>query len=326
MIDDTNLKTDSEYNNETDSANNPVRKKELDDTTSTSKKNKRFITVVIVIAVIIGLFSPFIIDITSPSKKSEITADGLLEYIVSLISAAVTALLALYAIYQTNQANEMTERANKATVDADKRAYELTKQANLIAEKALEIERINYQLHIRPFITVTEYCADMISKNSILTDPQALYICIGESGRVDDYNPLHNIDCIKLKITNTTESFLTFQYLDGETDDSDIGLDYSVEGIKNLQKRRVPLNAGDSATIVLYSEDKIIRDLENKEIHLNFKLENKTMKKYIESFSVYFTWISIHDNKLSCVLEFRDYNMLRYEHRDGKTILIKEEL
>lgn len=357
MMDDTNLKTDSEYNNETDSANNPVRKKELDDTNSTSKKNKRFIIVVIVIAIIIGGLSPIIIDIESPNKKSEITADGLLGYIVSFISAAVTAVLALYAIYQTKQANEMTKRANKlaadtldatkkataateqankiaeqankATEEANKRAYALTLQANKIAEKALEIERINYQLQIRPLITVTKYGTIQCSKHMILSDTGKLYICIGESGNYDDTDKNRVIDGIKLRITNTTESFITFQYFDGESDDPNLELDYAVDGIKNLQKRRIPLMAGESAEIILYSESEngFIDDYHKKNVALSFILENKLMHKYKETFSVQFAWANRNiDNKLSCVLEFNDYHLYRFENNNGVIEEVEEKL
>lgn len=330
MMDDTNLKTDSEYNNETDSANNPVRKKELDDTNSTSKKNKRFIIVVIVIAIIIGGLSPIIIDIESPNKKSEITADGLLGYIVSFISAAVTAVLALYAIYQTNQANKMTERANKATVDADKRAYELTKQANLIAEKALEIERINYQLQIRPLITITKYSIGLFSMKDILECDNKLFISIGDYGHIDEKDDTPNIEGIVLRITNTTESFITFQYDGGKTDNPKICLNYAVDGYKNLHNRRISLIAGESADIVLYSEGDLINDFEEhkiEKISLSFILENKLMHKYKEYFSIHFAWIGHDTNgKSECVLDFNDYRLCRFEYENGTSKEVEEEL
>lgn len=357
-MDDTNLKTDNEYNNETDSANNPVRKKELDDTNSTSKKNKRFIIVVIVIAIIIGGLSPIIIDIESPNKKSEITADGLLGYIVSFISAAVTAVLALYAIYQTKQANEMTKRANKlaadtldatkkataateqankiaeqanmATEEANKRADELTLQANKIAEKALEIERINYQLQIRPLITITKYSIGLFSKKDILECDNKLFISIGDYGSIDEEDDTPNIEGIVLRITNTTESFITFQYDDGETDNPEFGLNYAVDGYKNLHNRRISLIAGESADIVLYSEGDLINDFEEykiEKISLSFILENKLMHKYKEYFSIHFAWIG-HDanGKSECVLDFNDYRLYRFEYENGTSKEVKEEL
>ena len=329
-MDDTNLKTDSEYNNETDSANNPVRKKELDDTNSTSKKNKRFIIVVIVIAIIIGGLSPIIIDIESPNKKSEITADGLLGYIVSFISAAVTAVLALFAIYQTNQANKIAEQANKATEEANKRAYDLTKQANLIAEKALEIERINYQLQIRPLITITKYSIELFSKKDILECDNKLFISIGDYGNIDEKDDTPDIEGIVLRITNTTESFITFQYDDGETDNPEFGLNYAVEGYKNLHNRRISLIAGESADIVLYSEGYLIDDFEKykiEKISLFFTLENKLMHKYKEDFSIHFAWIG-HDtnSKSECVLDFNNYHLYRVEKIDGKSIDVEEKL
>lgn len=357
-MDDTNLKTDSEYNNETDSVNNTVNDKEPDDNIPLSKKNNWCIIAVIVIVIIIGGLSPLIIHIEAPNKKSEITADGLLGYIVSFISAAVTAVLALYAIYQTKQANEMTKRANKlaadtldatkkataateqankiaeqankATEEANKRADELTLQANKIAEKALEIERINYQLQIRPLITITKYSIGLFSMKDILECDNKLFISIGDYGNIDEEDGTPNIEGIVLRITNTTESFITFQYDDGETDNPEFGLNYAVDGYKNLHNRRISLIAGESADIVLYSEDDLINDFEKykiEKISLSFILENKLMHKYKEYFSIHFAWIGHDTNgKSECVLDFNDYRLYRFEYENGTPKEVKEEL
>ncbi|GEM_PF-6988174 len=309
-MDDTNLKTDSEYNNETDSANNPVRKKELDDTNSTSKKNKRFIIVVIVIAVIIGLFSPFIIDITSPSKKSEITADGLLGYIVSLISAAATAVLALYAIYQTNQANKIAE------------------QANDLSQKVLDIEKNDYLLRIRPFIIVKNYSTRTISYGEIIEKTNKTFIAIDGRSRTeeddDEDNPLIGI---VLTITNTTESFLTFYYDDSECEDEEYGWYYSIEGFDNIKNQKHSLMPGKSSEIVFYGEADSFKDFKDKQLTLFFILENRFMHRYLEKFDLKCRWVHFDDlGRMKFLLNFNNYKIYKFEYSGEKAIPIEEEL
>lgn len=93
---------------------------------------------IIGISLIISILVPIIIDIKAPNKTSEITADGLLEYIVSCVSATVTAALTIYAFCQTNKANKIAEQANEDAKKANRRADELMEQANNIANQANE--------------------------------------------------------------------------------------------------------------------------------------------------------------------------------------------
>ncbi|PWJ11968.1 hypothetical protein [Ruminococcus flavefaciens] len=302
-MDDTNLKTDSEYNNETDSANNPVRKKELDDTNSTSKKNKRFIIVVIVIAIIIGGLSPFIIDIESPNKKSEITADGLLGYIVSFISAAVTAVLALYAIYQTKQAND-------------------------VSQKVLDIEKNDYLLRIRPFIIVKNYSTRTISCGEKIEKTNKTFIAIDGRSRTeeddDEDNPLIGI---VLTITNTTESFLTFYFDDLECEDEEYVRDYLIEGFDNIKNQKHSLMPGKSSEIVFYGEAAFFKDFKDKQLTLSFILENRFMHRYLEKFDLKCRWVHFDDSgRMKFLLNFNNYKIYKFEYSGEKAIPIEEKL
>ena len=310
MIDDTKLKTGGD-STETDSANKPVRKKKHDDNAFLPKKDKWFIIVVIVIAIIIGGLSPFIIDIESPNKKSEITADGLLGYIVSFISAAVTAVLALYAIRQTKQANEMTKRANdmadqtlQATIQAteaaksaneiaekanamteqaDKKANELTAQANIIAEKMLEIEKSNYITEMRPFIMITDYEIKFFNKDKICNEKNITYIQIQK-------NCVYFVPGIYLNIINSTNSFITVKYSGIEEIDESESSD-NIEFCNVLVNQidsKFMLNANQTGSLVLYANKDFLEALEGKKVRFSFILENKYAQRYRETIDVNF--------------------------------------
>ena len=132
------------------------------------EKRKMAVICIIVLAFItFGYAIAFIVHIEADKRVSQITADGMLEYIVGFLSFGATMLLSIYALYQTNHSNDMAKKANEITeksneiatqaVTMAQKANEITEKANAIAERAYDIEKYNYQLQIRPFITVTDY-------------------------------------------------------------------------------------------------------------------------------------------------------------------------
>lgn len=85
------------------------------------------------IAVLIG--TPFLIHFFSPQCSSEITADGLLGYIIQALSAIGTIALAYVAVWQNKQQKEENDAAQK-------RLEDLTIQANeqYVVGKIIECE------------------------------------------------------------------------------------------------------------------------------------------------------------------------------------------
>lgn len=88
---------------------------------------------------ILCLCIPFLVHIFSPSVNSEITADGLLGYVIQTISALGTILLAYVAIWQN-------KRMQKENDKAQDRMERLALQANDLNAIAKIIEHEQYNL------------------------------------------------------------------------------------------------------------------------------------------------------------------------------------
>lgn len=132
------------------------------------KINENFLLFVLPIAVIIE--AAYIIHVESPGTTSEITADGMLGYVVGSLSFLSTLLLSILALWQTKQLNKenmksqqlmnkMNERANEIAVQSNELNM-ITKIVDVQFERYQKIEHLLYQ-----------YCElmDSDSINSILT-------------------------------------------------------------------------------------------------------------------------------------------------------------
>ena len=163
-----------------------------------SKKNKWIIAIIVLFIVIgIGLITPVIVHSFSPGILSEITADGMLGYIIGYLSFITTGILALYALFQTKQSNDIAQKYNDMT------------------NQLLKIEKNNYKLQIRPFITITNYEIIKYTQSEILNPDNKVFIIVGE------WDSFSDIYGITLSITNTTESFLSFSYSKAATNEAD---------------------------------------------------------------------------------------------------------
>ena len=90
-----------------------------------------------------------LVHFLSPSTVSEISADGMLEFIVTGLSGLATMALSVVAVWQTQRANEQTDKANALAEKANEqtkiandlaiKANEQTERANQIAEKEIEL-------------------------------------------------------------------------------------------------------------------------------------------------------------------------------------------
>ena len=144
---------------------------------------KKYWGMLIALVFIAMIIIPVVIHVKSPNIVSEITADGLLDYLGNCVVAVPTIVIAIIAIWQTNKANKLAEEANKSASESEKiaeksneiaeRAICLTEQANIyttnankIAEKAndisqklLELEELRQTLELRPSFAITSWCA-----------------------------------------------------------------------------------------------------------------------------------------------------------------------
>ena len=72
------------------------------------RKNIEFIKthwiIFLFVSIILFIIIPLVVSFFAPAICSEITADGILNYVISCISSVATILLALVALWQTERA------------------------------------------------------------------------------------------------------------------------------------------------------------------------------------------------------------------------------
>ncbi len=267
-----------------------------------SKKNKWSIIAIIILIIVIGLIIPAIVHLDSPSIISEITADGMLGYIIGYLSFITTGILAVYALFQTKQSNDIAQKYNDMT------------------NQLLDIEKNNYKLQIRPFIAITKYDLKKYTKADILNSDDKLFVEVG------DCDSVKSIYGITLKVTNTTESFLTFQFDGAEKIDSDIIWRYSSVGKNNIQNMKTSLMPGESREIVFIADDDFILNHYGKSVNLSFILENRFTNRYKEKFKMIFFHVSNYNNSIDLYLFFQDYHIYKFKYSNGTISEVEEEL
>ena len=97
------------------------------------KKYRRY---VVIIALTLIILTPILISVLAPHVSSEVSADGLLGYIIQSVSAAGTILLAYVAIRQNEKFKEENDLAQQRLEELTKRANELS-----IIGKVFDYER-----------------------------------------------------------------------------------------------------------------------------------------------------------------------------------------
>lgn len=164
-----------------------------------------------VIAVAIMMITaPIIIHVCSPKVSSEISSDGLLDYLGNCIVSIPTIVLAIVAIWQTSKSNKIAEEANECALESEKiaqKALELsefsisqTDTANDISRKLLELEENRQRLDLRPSFVVTNWRAPIKNFNSIAINPECLSIQVGEYSDGEAWG-------IELELFNTSSGF-----------------------------------------------------------------------------------------------------------------------
>lgn len=198
-------------------------------------------------------------------------------------------------------------------------AVSQTQRANRMSERLMDIENNRYMLAIRPFIMVTEWKAYDISVGKLLFNPDILYIQIGS------YNDGEPSLGIGLQLQNTTDSYVSAEYLRGHSDK----VKWS-NSATNQPNRKLRLLAGDSQEIVFYANQEYMKSLVDKIITVEFILENRFAERYKESFCLRITVLSneyIHnDGEWYCDAAVQDFKIGKFEkNSDGQTVLKMEE-
>lgn len=112
-----------------------IRKEKTNNINLKNKKGFIICTGAIVIfLIVIMIVTPIIIHVESKKVCSEITADGLLDYLGNCLAVVPTIILAFVAIWQTNRANKIAEEANQCALESE----EIAKNAIKLSEYSIE--------------------------------------------------------------------------------------------------------------------------------------------------------------------------------------------
>ena len=125
-------------------------------------------TILIGVVVFAMIITPIAIHFLSSTVVSELSADGLLNYIGNCIASIPTIIIALVAIWQTKKANNIAEEANVMTLEASN----IAQKANEISERLLELEITRQKMDLRPAFIISEWSAPIkyLKNTSVLPD------------------------------------------------------------------------------------------------------------------------------------------------------------
>ncbi len=229
------------------------------------KKNRRSRIAIMgsgVLFVIIAI--PLIISFVSPEIHSEITADGILGYIIEWVTVISTIVLSGVAVWQTRASNTMAEQANE------------------VSQKLLNLENNRYKLEIRPFFMIVDWKAGYKDYEELYEKPKAVNI------QVEYYDGGIAL-ALTFKLKNTTQSYITIEYSDAHSDDNTIQWGNC---IANQPNSVIYLAEGADDDITFYADEKILRKCENKRMILEFILQNRFAERYIEQIVISIEWLT----------------------------------
>lgn len=256
------------------------------------KKCKNWVAVII--CLVLGVGVPLAVHFLSPSVVSEISADGMLTYIVEAISAIATFTLALVALWQTSEANKMTDKANA------------------LSERMLEVEENQYKLELRPFIMVTAWRGlDVVDKSKIYLLPDEMYIeadgCDSEKDKLAG---------LELTLFNSTNGYISVTFNGAKSEEIEWKECYSGQ-----PKSSVSIMPGESGKITFIGKPEFFRKQKGKTIHFKFILENRIAQRYQEEFDVIIISFSdscVHkDNEYYCHLVVQNFAIGKFEKKMG---------
>lgn len=264
------------------------------------KKGKIIIPSVIMMA--LCAIIPFVIHFSAPFFPSELSADGVLSYVIEVISAISTFALALVAIWQTINANDMSDKANA------------------LSGRMLKIEEDRNRMEIRPFIMVTGWRGiEIQDKTKVFLHPDELYV------EVENYGEDKPLVGLELSIQNVTNGYLSAQFNGAKSKQCEWKQSYS-----NQSKMSVSILPGDTHKIIFVATHDFFNNQEGDIIHFEFILENRFSNRYKEEFDIFITSFTnkcIHqEGEYYCHLFVQNFSIGKFEKKDGETVLISEEL
>lgn len=255
---------------------------------------KKIIIVPSIILLAVCVVIPLIIHFHAPFVPSELSADGVLTYVIEAISAIATIALALVAVWQTRHANE-------------------------ISKSMLKIEEHRRIMEVRPFVMVTGWRGVFIDdKEKVLLHPDKMYIEVGDCRK-------DKLAGLELSIQNVTNGYLSLSFSEAKSE-----VDIWKPSYSSQPKMSVSILPGEVGTITFVAVPEFFKSQESKTIHFEFILENRFSNRYKEEFDVIlvsFTDDCVHkDGEYYCYLNVQNFSIARFETKKEKMELVPEQL
>lgn len=131
---------------------------------------------IILIALVVLVFVPILITILAPSVSSEISADGMLGYVIQAISAGGTIFLAYVAIRQNEKFKEENDRTQERLEKIAANANELSIIAKVIEYESANIARLTEKTSTYFNACAIDEIAEYLKRNNITQDENGLYL------------------------------------------------------------------------------------------------------------------------------------------------------
>lgn len=273
------------------------------------KKINWFVLISIITITIVVLATPWLIHIYAPRTTSEITADGILGYVVGALSFASTLILSALALWQTHTIQKENDKSQE-------KMEEITKQANAISLRMLALEENNYKIKLRPFVNISSYSIQYYGESDL--SDNGLWIEI--NGKL--------VDCVgkypglSLSLVNTTDSILTISYDGAQSND----IVWSNAQL-NPKCRKLTLLPAESNQITFFAREEFLCSMFGKRVRLSFILENRFSQKYKESFDLVVIQIDRPKKKWHYIFDFQNFNLTRLENNEnGQLIEVEEKI
>lgn len=259
------------------------------------KIKKSLIIIGIISAAVVGIVevvAACIVHFRSPGVVSEISADGMLQYIAEGISSISTFVLAIVAIMQTKKANDLSEHL-------------------------MDLEENRYKLEIRPFVMISDWKVYRKDVFQIYMDETSLSIQVAD---VQETKKV--LLCIELFFQNTTGSFEQLTYWDCKLKKENITNVKSRISMVNQNNPGLQLQPGESKSIVFYAEEEFWKEQVGKWMTMELGFENRFAERYKETIDIMIAVLKPNDfgtesDKWHFVLFTQNYRIGKFGSQNG---------
>lgn len=291
-----------------------IRKEKTNNINLKNKKGFIICTGAIVIfLIVIMIVTPIIIHVESEKVCSEITADGLLDYLGNCLAVVPTIILAFVAIWQTNRANKIAEEANQCALESEEIAknaiklseysIEQTDISNDISRRLLELEENRQKLDMRPSFVVTKWRAPIKDFNAVCINPDCLSIQVGEYTNGEAWG-------IELELYNISNGFESISFCEAQNIN---GQEKWMNCMVGTSTRKIELPTLKKERIYFYADKSFWEKKESNTYIVEFYIRNRIDVPYKEKFEMMIMSMDdrvVHkDKEVYLHLEIQNYSV-----------------